>query len=237
VKVSANQLQDLLELTQTDQELARSRNQIEETKQSKELSQLNVELMAASSAFIDAKNASDAAQTELDKIATDLATVEARIERDKRNLENSSSAKDAQGLQSELQTLAKRQSDLEDVSLAIMEQLAVAKVAEASAAENRAQIEAQIATVRAAVSAELMKLTSGLNLQAATREQLAGRIPHELLELYAQKSKRGVPVGRLVTRECGACHMNITASAYTELAATPADQLITCPECSAILVR
>ena len=237
MKVSSNQLQDLLELSLTDQELLRSRILVEETKQSKELSQLNVELMAASSAFIDAKNASDAAQTELDKVATDLATVEARIARDKRNLEQTSSSKDAAGIQSELATLAKRQSDLEDLSLSLMEELALAKAAEAAAVENRAGIETKVAQLRESLGAQLAKLASGIELQAATRAQLAGRIPHELLELYATKSKRGVPVGRLVSRECGACHMTITASAYSELSSAPADELVTCPECSAILVR
>ena len=237
MKVSSNQLQDLLELSQIDQELARSRNQVEETKQSKELSQLNLEFMAASGAFIDAKNASDAAQTELDKVATDLATVESRIARDKRNLEQTSSAKDAAGIQSELETLAKRQSDLEDVSLALMEELALAKAAEASAVQNRAELEKQVSALRESIGGQLAKLVSGIELQSSKRAQLAERIPHELMELYAQKSKRGVPVGRLVSRECGACHMTITASAYTDLSSAPGEDLITCPECAAILVR
>jgi uncharacterized protein len=58
-----------------------------------------------------------------------------------------------------------------------------------------------------------------------------------LLEIYEKKSLRGVAVGRLLNRECGACRMTIGATALAEIASTPRDELATCPDCQAILVR
>jgi predicted nucleic acid-binding Zn-ribbon protein len=143
----------------------------------------------------------------------------------------------AQGIQSELATLAKRKGELEDASLGFMEGVAEAEGAVAQAKLQRAEVDQKVAAAQQGLAAEAAKLASGIELSAADRKQLAERLPHELLELYINKAKRGVPVGRLSHRECGACHMSITASALQELQNAAADDLVTCPECSAILVR
>jgi len=237
LKVSQNQLQDLLELTTVDQLLARSRRQIEDLKVSPELDALGVALRSASVAYLDANGQVEAFEADLKRVEADLAVVEQRIKKDNQSLNNTSSAKDAQGIQSELQTLAKRKSDLEDASLALMEQIAGVQSDVALKLEAKAAVEIQIKAKQAEIQAEILKLASGIELSSADRKQLAERVPHELMEIYSAKAKRGVPVGRLLNRECGACHMNITASALQEVVNAPADQLVLCPDCSAILVR
>lgn len=237
MKVSQNQLQDLLELTTVDQLLARSRRQIEDLKVSPELDALGVRLRSASVAYLDANGQVEAFEADLKRVEADLAVVEQRIKKDNQSLNNTSSAKDAQGIQSELQTLAKRKSDLEDASLALMEQIAAVQSEVVQKLEAKAAVEVEIKAKKAAIQTEILKLASGIELSSADRKQLAERVPHELMEIYSAKAKRGVPVGRLLNRECGACHMNITASALQEVVNAPADQLVLCPDCSAILVR
>jgi predicted nucleic acid-binding Zn-ribbon protein len=237
LKVSQNQLQDLLELTTVDQLLARSRRQIEDLKVSPELDALGVRLRSASVAYLDANGQVEAFEADLKRVEADLAVVEQRIKKDNQSLNNTSSAKDAQGIQSELQTLAKRKSDLEDASLALMEQIAAVQSEVVQKLEAKAAVEVEIKAKKAAIQTEILKLASGIELSSADRKQLAERVPHELMEIYSAKAKRGVPVGRLLNRECGACHMNITASALQDVVNAPADQLVLCPDCSAILVR
>ena len=62
-------------------------------------------------------------------------------------------------------------------------------------------------------------------------------ISSELIELYDKKASRGVPVARLLGRECGACRISLGATAFNEVESLARDEIATCPECQAILVR
>jgi len=152
-------------------------------------------------------------------------------------LNNTSSAKDAQGIQSELQTLAKRKSDLEDATLELMEQLAALEVEVADRLIEKSSVDEQLKQKQLQIQGEVAKLASGIELSIADRKRLAERLPQDLVALYSNKAQRGVAVGRLNHRECGACHMTITASALQEVVNAPADELVLCPDCGAILVR
>ena len=67
--------------------------------------------------------ARDDLRAELARIESDVAVVDARRTRDAERLNSTSNVKEAQGLESELASLARRKSDLEDAELEIMERL------------------------------------------------------------------------------------------------------------------
>ena len=237
MKVSQNQLQDLLELTVADQVITRTKNEVDGLRNSPVLAQLQSELRSSSTRYIEANNKADGLKLELKRVETDLATVEQRIKRDNTTLHSTGSARDALGIQNELKSLNKRKGDLEEVSLELMEQVAQAEAELAVHISERAQIEANLKAETESLQATAAKLISGLSLRVADRDQLASRIPSDLMDLHRAKAVRGVPVGRLTHRECGACNMTITAAALQELLNAPTDELISCPECGAILVR
>jgi len=79
----------------------------------------------------------DDLRIELSRIESDVAVVDARATRDADRLAGSSNSKEAQGLESELGSLARRKSDLEDAELEIMERL---ETADAAVAEQEALI-------------------------------------------------------------------------------------------------
>jgi predicted nucleic acid-binding Zn-ribbon protein len=66
---------------------------------------------------------------ELARVESDVAVVDARAARDTERLASSANAKEAQGLEHELVSLAKRKSDLEDAQLELMERLETAQSA------------------------------------------------------------------------------------------------------------
>jgi hypothetical protein len=237
LKVSQNQLQDLLELTVTDQVITRTKNEVDGLRNSPVLAQLQIDLRASSTRYIEANNKADGLKLELKRVETDLSTVEQRIKRDNTTLHSTGSARDALAIQNELKSLEKRKGDLEEISLELMEQLSVAQAELQVHVVERAEIESKLKVETESLQATAAKLISGITLRTADRQQLASRIPAELLDLHQTKAQRGVPVGRLTHRECGACNMTITAAALQELINAPADELISCPECGAILVR
>lgn len=237
MKVSQNQLDDLLELAATDREISASRAQIANLREDPELALAQQQQAQASVVFLDASNVLEELQLELSRIEADVKLVEQREARDRALLESAKNPKDAQGLQAELATLAKRKNALEDTELEVMERLAEAEKAVAAAKANRDEMLLKIESLQLAQSQAVAKIQSGLTLLQGTRELLSARIPQDLLELFEQKAKRSVAVGRLSSRECGACRMSLTATDYSRVSSLPADELVTCPECQAILVR
>jgi len=179
----------------------------------------------------------DDAKAELARIESDVAVVDARSTRDAERLAATTSPKDAQGLEHEIASLAKRKSDLEDAELEIMERL------EALDAEVAAQ-EALIATTNdegARLSAEGKTAVAEATArhEAATRDRaaIAAELPADLLAMYDRLAARGNGAGPLRRRTCEACHMVLSGTDLQALRAATDDDVVTCPECGAILVR
>lgn len=237
MKASESQQAELLALANLDLEITKAKNSLAVLAAAEAFSALRAEQRNAAAALIEARNSLDSVELELTRAEADLNLVEQRIEKDKVRINQTSSAKDAQGIQSELDTLAKRKSELEDLELAILERKEQNEAAYKTVLADKQIIDEELASKEAANEAEIMKLRSGLDLSTNQRNQQAARIDVELIELYAKKASRGVAVGRLLGRECGACRMTIGATALVEISNQPRDEIATCPDCQAILIR
>lgn len=237
MKASESQQAELLALANLDLEITKAKNSLAVLAAAEAFSALRAEQRNAAAALIEARNSLDSVELELTRAEADLNLVEQRIEKDKVRINQTSSAKDAQGIQSELDTLAKRKSELEDLELAILERKEQNEAAYKTVRADKQIIDEELASKEAANEAEIMKLRSGLDLSTNQRNQQAARIDVELIELYAKKASRGVAVGRLLGRECGACRMTIGATALVEISNQPRDEIATCPDCQAILIR
>ena len=237
MKATQNQQQDLLHLYTLETEIERKRAAIQAIIENPELSALRDDQRSQATAMITAHNAVEAIELELSRSEGDLQLVSQRIKLDRDRLGNTASAKDAQGIQSELESLSRRQSELEEVSLIIMDRLEVAaKELEIIAAQKQLTDE-KLADMEADAQKEINKLKSGGELLLQELGSLKVRIDPEHLAHYVKLSKRGVPIGRLEGRECGACRMALGASSFTALANLDSEEFASCPECQALLVR
>mgnify|MGYP000514712207 CR=1 FL=1 len=237
MKATESQQSDLLSLANLDLEISRSKSAIKNLSSGAQFSELREAQRGLAAKLIDARNALDTVELELKRSEADLALVEQRIAKDQARLNSTNNSKDAQGIQSELESLARRKSDLEDIEIAILDQQEAAKAVFATVSVDKAAVDDELAKGEAANEAEIMKLRSGLDLMTNDRAQQAARIAPELIELYDKKAARGVPVARLIGRECGACRISLGATAFNELDSLARDDIATCPECQAILVR
>lgn len=237
MKASENQQTQLLELANLDLEISRTRLTLSNLTSGLAFSDLRDAQRDSAARLIESRNALDQVELELSRAEADLKLVEQRIAKDSAALNATSSAKDAQGFQSELETLKKRKSDLEDLELAILERKEEVEAAYRTVMSDKQAIDQDLASKESANESEIMKLRSGLDLITSQRSQQASRIDAELIALYEKKSSRGLAVGRLLGRECGACRMTIGATALAEISATPKDEIATCPDCQAILIR
>jgi predicted nucleic acid-binding Zn-ribbon protein len=186
----------------------------------------------------EANGAWEDAQLELKRTEADVAVVEARVARDKERMQSSASMKDVAAFEQELAALAKRQSDLEDIELAVMETVdAKAKALSDSRAQLDA-VEAKIAEASATRDEVLGGLDSDRDRAAGDREALAMRVPAELLALYEkQRARYGVGASLLRGGVSSASGVALTSSDMTVVRAAAPEDVLLCPDSNAILVR
>lgn len=237
MKASPSQQADLLLLSNLDLEITRTRVALAGLTSAEAFSDLRAAQREAASSLIDSRNQLDTVELELKRAEADLTLVEQRIDKDNQRLNQTSSSKDAQGIQAELETLKKRKSELEDLELAVLERKEQVEAGYKTILSDKQVIDDELAVKEATNETEIMKLRSGLDLLIQQRAKDASHTDAELLSLYEKKAARGVAVGRLLNRECGACRMTIGATALAEISALPQDEIATCPDCQAILVR
>jgi predicted nucleic acid-binding Zn-ribbon protein len=227
----------LLAIAAHDVELARISNSRKQAQAESELEAASAETLRLSDSLIDARNSVGDLEMELARAEADLELVANRIAKDKQLLTSTSSAKDAQGIEHELATLGTRKSELEDAQLQIMELLEVAQQNHEKLRQEKQAADAILAALHERISTQLADLGSLAEKVQTERKSAIAGIDQELAAAYERKFSRGVAVGRLTGRDCGACRLSITATSFEELMALPAEELAECPNCQAFLVR
>jgi predicted nucleic acid-binding Zn-ribbon protein len=177
-------------------------------------------------------------RTELGRVESDVAVVQARMARDSARLQTTASSKDAQGLEHELASLGRRQSDLEDMQLAVMQKL---EDQEAVVAELEGERDA-LATRRAGLEAEREQAVAALDAEAAElatrRERLVASLPEDLLALYEkQRARYGIGAALLRRGISGGSNVALTGSDLAAIRAAAPDEVVLDPESGCILVR
>ena len=173
------------------------------------------------------------------RLERDVEGVRARTERDNQLLAGSGiSAKQATELQHELETLARRQSVLEDEQLEIMEQREAVGVDVDHSREALATAERELTAVTERRDAALVDIDTSEAGRRRAREEVVATLPADVLALYERRrEQRGVGAAALVARRCQACRLELDRTAISALKAAPADEIVHCEECGVILVR
>lgn len=173
------------------------------------------------------------------KLEADVDQVRERAQRDQQRMQVSTAAKEAESLQREIVSLGRRQGDLEDHLLDLMErreELEAALVTGRSILDRVVAAQDEAGTRRDKAFAEI---DAELAEHQARRVALADQIPADLLGRYERSRAAGGGVGaaRLYRRRCEGCHLELSGADLEELRAAPADEIVRCAECGRILVR
>jgi predicted nucleic acid-binding Zn-ribbon protein len=184
------------------------------------------------------------AQSDLDreqrKAEADVDQVRTRAERDRRILESgSASAKELSGLQSELESLARRQSDLEDIVLDVMERVESAAARTAELTKQRELAEADRDRVGAALAAELAMVDKDIAFNRSQRDILATQLPADLVALYEKLRAQygGIGAAPIKRRRCEGCRLELDIAEVNEIKAAAPDAVLRHDSCRRILVR
>lgn len=231
----------LLNLQDLDSELqllahrARTLPEVAEAARLKERAdQLDTELVTAQTKVSDI-------QREQRKAESDVDQVRSRADRDAKRLESGqiTSGKELQNLQSEIASLGRRQAELEEVVLEVMER---AEGLDSTVSRLTAEREEAIAKHTEVVA---RRDTAAAGIQwdrtrvGQDRERVAGEIPADLLALYDKLRGQydGIGAAPLRYGRCGGCKLALSTVELNEIKAHAADEVVRCEDCRRILVR
>jgi predicted nucleic acid-binding Zn-ribbon protein len=149
------------------------------------------------------------------------------------------SPRELESLQSEVQSLHRRQSDLEEVVLDVMERRETAQGTLEQATAEREQLRSDQISVTAARDAALAELAEQSVKAGDHRMEVTAAIPPDLLELYDKLRAQygGVGAAALRQRRCQGCNLTLNTVDVNAIRAAPDDEVLRCEECRRILVR
>ncbi len=175
------------------------------------------------------------------KADNDVEQVRERARKDAHLLDSGTIAdpKQLQGLQSEIASLARRQSELEDVELEVMERLDAAAKDHALLVTESTALTEERATAERDCDGVLAGLADQEGALLVERESVTSRISGDLLGLYEKlrADHDGVGAARLYRGQCEGCRIELTPVDISRIRESAPDEVIRCEECRRILVR
>ncbi len=241
MKASPQEQLRLLELADLDAELDRLDNRRRTLPEHAEVQGLEAREAAVRDGIVAAQtDVSDLAREQA-KAESDVDQVRARADRDRKRLDAGqvSSPRDLENLQSEIESLKRRQADLEEIVLDIMERREATEGRLTSRSAERARLasEHEAAVVRRDTAlAEMNEQTEKI---AERRSGLAAEVPDDVLALYRKLRQQHGGVGAAALRRgrCEGCHLALNTVDLNHIRAADPDEVIRCEECRRILVR
>jgi len=230
----------LLTVQELDTQADQARHRLESLESKAELATLLGRESELTGRRIEADTAISDLKREVTKVEDDVQSVRARAERDnKRLLSGGMTPKELQALQSEVEVLAKRQSDLEEIELDAMQRLEDAESVADGVVAEAAIIAAALADVRARVESESGAIEAELAGIVRDRMNATFNLDEALLALYEKlRASNGDSGAAALTRgTCQGCHMSLNPSDLAAIEAKTADEIVRCEECDRILVR
>ncbi len=231
----------LLDLQALDSTLARLQHKRKTLPEIAEMARLDGLVEALHDGIVRAETEVSDLAREQARFEKEIDQVRTRRERDEGRLSSGAItvAKQLQDLEHEVATLKRRQSDLEDGELEVMER---AETAQASLDELTGQREQHLAAraeAERARDAAFADIDAELEKTTAERAEVAATLPADLLALYdrIRAAECGVGAGEITRGRCGGCRLDLMNNEKAEIRAAAPDEVLRHEECGRIMVR
>jgi predicted nucleic acid-binding Zn-ribbon protein len=190
--------------------------------------------------LIRARTAVGDVQREIVKADSDVQLVRERSARDQVRMDaGQGTAKDLLALQREVDSLARRQSDLEDVELEVMERAEglAADVTRLESARNR--LGGRLEELRASRDKAFAELDAEVEKIQRSRTDVVAGVGDDLVALYEKirASSDGIGAAVLRQRRCEGCNLELNQVDINRFTAAAQDEVLRCEECRRILIR
>jgi uncharacterized protein len=195
--------------------------------------QLAVELVRAETEARDLER-------EVKRLEADVDVVRQRSTRDQQRIDTGSlPAKEVTALQHELESLARRQGDLEDQELELMERQEAADAALRASREGQEKATADLERAVQHRDAALADIAESTGRHEAARKEVAAALPAPLLSLYDRiRTQTGTTGAALLkARQCQGCRIELNGRELAAVRNADADEVVRCENCARVLVR
>jgi uncharacterized protein len=240
VKASPQTQMRLLELAELDGELTRlehRRRALPEVAEVERIEardgELRDEIVASQTTEKDLARAQAKAEADVEQVRT-------RSARDRERLDAGqvSSPRELESLQSEIASLLRRQSELEEIALDVMERREAAQNKGKSLTAERAELAERQRTAVGRRDEAIGEIDELATKAADRRAAVAGEVPGELMALYERmRAQHGVGAAALRRGRCEGCHLELGTVDMGRIRAAAEDEVLRCEECRRILVR
>ena len=175
------------------------------------------------------------------KVDGDVEQVRARMQRDQQRLDSGQvgSPKELENLQSEIESLHRRQSELEDVELEVMEKREVVQTRLDELRREREQATLSLSETEQRRDTTWAEIDAESDKTTTQRKELVATLPTDLVELYekVRGSSAGVGAAALRRGQCEGCHLQLNTTDLNRIREAEPDEVLRCEECRRILVR
>ena len=241
VTASPDQQQALLDLQGLDTKLLQLAHKRSGLPEIADAQDLEVELGSIKMRLVAAQTeASDLKINQL-KAESDVEQVVARARRDQERLDSGavSAAKELESLQHEIGTLSKRQAELEDIELQIMQAYENASQAVADLLVSEIETTEKLAAVTQIRDDLFADIDFEIDSVTSQRTEIATGLPADLIALYdkIRADQGGVGAALIHRGSCQGCHITIDAQEIDQIRKMSADSIARCDQCRRILVR
>ena len=229
----------LLDVQAIDTSLAQLAHRRKTLPELADLDRLARQVAALEDERVRAQVAVDDLDRDVARMDKDVEQVRVRAERDRTRLDvGTGPAKELEALQHELATLSRRQGELEDAELELMEQREQAQATLDDVVGRLRSVRNERADTEARRDQTLSELDRDRDWKSASRVPLVADLPADLVQLYEKvRESTGMGAAMLRAGRCEGCRLELSGSERSRVKSAALDDVIQCEECRRILVR
>jgi uncharacterized protein len=238
VKASPEAQRRLLDLQAVDTALAQLAHRRRTLPELAEIDSAAREISALEDERVRAQVVVDDLDRDISRFEKDIDQVRTRKGRDQERLDAGAAVREIEGLQHELATLNRRQSELEDAELELMEQResAVGALGDVQGRLATANDKRNVAERRR--DEALSDIDKDEEFKKASRGPLAADLPDDLVALYDKiRLESGLGAALFQSGRCGGCRIELYGADLARVKAAAPDDVVRCEECRRIMVR
>ncbi|MEU2611910.1 C4-type zinc ribbon domain-containing protein [Micromonospora sp. NPDC007271] len=229
----------LLDLQAIDTTLAQLAHRRRSLPELAELEAFARELSALEDERVRAQVAVDDLDRDIARLEKDIDQVRARKSKDEARLAaGTGPARELEAIQHELVSLNRRQGDLEDAELELMEQRETAQGVLDGVERRLAETRDRRAAAEQRRDASLAEIAKEEEFKRSARQPLANDLPADLVALYERiREDSGLGAALLTGARCGGCRLELSGADLARIRKADPEDVVRCEECRRILVR
>jgi predicted nucleic acid-binding Zn-ribbon protein len=237
----SSSLAKLLDLQELDISIDQLRHRRANLAQRAELKKLAADAVAAATAIRPVTEQRAALHKEEKRLEDDAAAVDAKATSEDKRLYSGTvtSPRELQAIQEEIESLKRRQRELEDRALELMVEIEPLDTAIAEADTAQRDRDAQVAAVNDQLTIAEAEIDVELDAAGRKRSAIVDEFDAKVVAQYDALRQRlgGVAVARLEQGSCRGCHLKLSSVDFDRIKKEPPDAIVHCEQCGRILIR